>query len=638
MATNLRTLLPLLLLAFLSLSALCTISQAKEDPQLRECRRECSQKPRQQREQCEERCWEKHQQRGREQERERERELVDNPKGEAEKRYGQCREQCEETQHGEAQHKQCVEHCQQRYEQEIRERGQEQGRERGQGKEVDPQERVRQCRKECREEHGERQGRQQCEQRCEEREQRRERGGGRDDLILNPRREEQEEEEEEREERGGENPYVFKQEDFKHKLETEHGNIRVLKNFAKQSKLLLGIANYRLAVVELNPRTFLLPNHWDADDVCYVVKGRGTVTVLKKEEKESHEIRQGDIMKVDAGSVVYVINSDSREKLIIVKLINPVSTPGKFEAFFGAGGENPESFYRAFSDEVLEAAFNTQRDKIERIFGKQRRGPIVRASEEQIRAMTRRSSEGGHLWPFGEGGRYGESKGTFNLLNKRPTFSNQHGELYEADSNDWRQLGDLDVKVSLANITSGSMLAPFYNSRATKIAVVVQGQGRVEIICPHLAKESETRTRRSRERYEEEEEDELNRPGQQGQRYRTIRANLSPGTVFVVPAGHPNVEIASRDENLQIMCFETRAEKNQRIFLAGRNNLLRKMEREAKELAFDTSARKVDELFDSQREEAFVPGPESRRSQHGSGGRGHGREFIESVVEAVAGM
>lgn len=68
--------------------------------------------------------------------------------------------------------------------------------------------------------------------------------------------------------------------------------------------------------------------------------------------------------------------------------------------------------------------------------------------------MTRQSSEGGHLWPFGEGGRTGKSKGTYNLLDKRPTYSNQYGELYEADSNDWRQLGDLDVKVSLANISS----------------------------------------------------------------------------------------------------------------------------------------------------------------------------------------
>lgn len=53
--------------------------------------------------------------------------------------------------------------------------------------------------------------------------------------------------------------------------------------------------------------------------------------MLKKEEKQSNQIRQGDIMKLDAGSVVYVINSDSREKLIVAKLINPVFTPGKFE-------------------------------------------------------------------------------------------------------------------------------------------------------------------------------------------------------------------------------------------------------------------------------------------------------------------
>jgi hypothetical protein len=55
--------------------------------------------------------------------------------------------------------------------------------------------------------------------------------------------------------------------------------------------------------------------------------------MLKKEEKQSYQIRQGDIMKIDAGSIVYVINSDSREKLIIAKIINTVSTPGKFEVY-----------------------------------------------------------------------------------------------------------------------------------------------------------------------------------------------------------------------------------------------------------------------------------------------------------------
>jgi Cupin len=117
------------------------------------------------------------------------------------------------------------------------------------------------------------------------------------------------------------------------------------------------------------------------------------------------------------------------------------------------------------------------------------------------------------------------------------------------------------------------MTAPAYNSRSTKIAIVVEGQGKVEIICPHLGKESERSSRsRSRERHEveeEEEEEEQGQHSQQGQRYRRIRSNLSQGTVFVIPAGHPTVAIASRNDNLQIMYFGIRAEKNERIFLAG---------------------------------------------------------------------
>jgi hypothetical protein len=66
--------------------------------------------------------------------------------------------------------------------------------------------------------------------------------------------------------------------------------------------------------------------------------------------------------------------------------------------------------------------------------------------------------------------------------------------------------------------------------------------------------------------------------------------------------------------------------------------VLRKMEREAKELAFDTSAREVDELFNSQREQAFLPGPESHHSQRGGGDHGRGSEFIESILEAAVGM
>lgn len=79
---------------------------------------------------------------------------------------------------------------------------------------------------------------------------------------------------------------------------------------------------------------------------------------------------------------------------------------------------------------------------------------IVKASEEQIRALSQHQ-EGG-VWPFGE------SRGTTNLFQKRPEHSNQYGEVREVTANDYRQLEDLDVTVSFANITKvGLLISPF---------------------------------------------------------------------------------------------------------------------------------------------------------------------------------
>ncbi|MCC5675491.1 hypothetical protein JNE43_11895, partial [Kocuria rhizophila] len=102
------------------------------------------------------------------------------------------------------------------------------------------------------------------------------------------------------------------------------------------------------------------------------------------------------------------------------------------------------------------------------------------------------------------------------------------------------------------------------------------------------------------------------------------RGDLKPGTVFVVPPGHPFAVVASgrrsegsrifrRGQNLEIMCFETNHEGNERYPLAGRGNVLGRLEEEALELAFGTSAKEVKEVFRSQDEEEFFPGPEQRR-------------------------
>nr|AAK28402.1 7S globulin [Elaeis guineensis] len=533
-------------------------------------------------------------------------------------RLERCKQECRESRQGERQERRCVSQCEERYERERREQEERKGQGEERGRREEPEKRLEECRRECREQ-AERRERRECEKRCEE-EYKEHRGRSKD---------KEEGEEGRGEKRRESDPYFFDEESFLHRVRTEHGHVRVLRNFLEKSKLLLGVANYRVAILETNPNTFVLPSHWDAEALLFVARGHGHITLQCQDNKATHELRRGDIMRVRAGTIVSFANRGvGNEKLVIVILLHPVATPGMFEAFVGAGGQNPESFYRSFSKRVLSAAFNTREDKLERLFQKQNKGAIIQASQEQIKEMSRGSE--GRSWPFGE------SRRPFNLFHKRPAHSNRHGELREADSDDYPELRDLNIHVSYANISKGSMIAPNYNTEATKISVVVGGNGDVQIVCPHISRQQEE-GRRGREeeegrgRQEGREEEEEEEQQQRGQHYRRVESKVSCGTTFIVPAGHPSVSVSSRNENLEVLCFEINAKNNQRTWLAGRNNVLKQMDRVTKELAFDLPEREVDEVLNAPREEVFMAGPEERGRERE---RGEGRDGpLESILE-----
>ncbi|KAF2940539.1 63 kDa globulin-like protein [Oryza sativa Japonica Group] len=506
-----------------------------------------------------------------------------------------------------------------------------------------------------------------CVQECKDQQQqqqerRREHGGHDDDRRDRDRRGEgsSEEEDEGRERGSRRRPYVFGRRSFRQVVRSDQGSVRLLPPFHQASSLLRGIKNYRVAVLEANPRSFVMPTHTDAHCICYVAQGEGVVAIIENGEKWSYAIRQGDVFVAPAGTINYLANTDGRRKLIVTKILHTISVPGQIQFFFAPGGRNPESFLSSFSKGVQRAAFKISEEKLEKLLGKQDKGVIIRASEEQVRELRRHASEGGHgphwpLPPFGE-----SSRGPFNILEQRPRFANRHGRLYEADARSFHDLAEHDIRVAVVNITAGSMNAPFYNTRSVKVAYVLDGEGEAEIVCPHLSRggrggESEERRReRGKGKWrEEEEEEEEQQKGQEeeeeeqvGQGYETIRARLSRGTVFVVPSGHPIVVTSSRDSTLQIVCFDVHANNNERMYLAGMNSVLKKLDPQAKELAFAASAREVDELLNAQQESAFLAGPEKsgrrgeesededrrRRRSH----RGRGDEAVETLLRMAA--
>lgn len=121
---------------------------------------------------------------------------------------------------------------------------------------------LKQCQHQCRHQRQfDEQQKEECERSCEE-------------YIREKKQREREREGdgiEEKEE--DQNPYLFEDKDFEARVKTEEGRVRVLEKFSKRSKLLRGIENYRVAILEANPHTFIAPAHFDAELVLFVAKG-----------------------------------------------------------------------------------------------------------------------------------------------------------------------------------------------------------------------------------------------------------------------------------------------------------------------------------------------------------------------------
>lgn len=114
------------------------------------------------------------------------------------------------------------------------------------------------------------------------------------------------------------------------------------------------------------------------------------------------------------------------------------------------------------------------------------------------------------------------------------------------------------------------MITPYYNSRATKIAIVTNGEGYFEMACPHLSSSEFGGEGRGHGGSEGRQHGGSRRQGGTSPSYHKVRAQLRRGVVYVVPAGHPAIAVASNNQNLEILCFYVNARNNERFLLAGK--------------------------------------------------------------------
>ncbi|MCE5167141.1 hypothetical protein HAX54_039312, partial [Datura stramonium] len=183
------------------------------------------------------------------------------------------------------------------------------------------------------------------------------------------------------------------------------------------------------------------------------------------------------------------------------------------------------------------------------------------------------------------------------------------GQFFEASPERFEQLRDLDTAVGFMNINQGGMVLPYYNTRSTRLVMVVEGNGRFEMACPHLGSQRQGQGSREGRRGQEEQEQEGN------VHYQKVRGTLNVGDVLVIPASHPITFIATEGSNLRIVGFGINAHNNKKNFLAGKQNIWRNVDREAKELSFSMPGKEIEEIFQRQDQSFFVAGPGQQRER-----------------------
>ncbi|KAH0637167.1 hypothetical protein KY289_037082 [Solanum tuberosum] len=392
------------------------------------------------------------------------------------------------------------------------------------------------------------------------------------------------------------NSYLFESQRFKSPFRASHGDFRILEKFIQRSQLLQGIEKIRVAVLELEPQTFLVPHYCDGEIIFVVVRGQGTISIAEQDDKNSFNLEMGDVFRAPAGSIIYLINRDNKEKFFVYGLAKSSNAPGKLHEYFSAGLKirNPSTEHSAvISWRVLLM------DKLERLFELQKQGIVIKASEEQIRAISEHASQ-----------TKGKTLGPFNLLKEHPLFENKFGQFFEASPERFEQLKNLDISAAFMNINQGGMVLPYYNTRSTSLVMVVEGNARFEMACPHLGRQGRGQRPRGKRREQEQEQEQE----QEGDvHYQKGCGNLKVGDVLVIPAGHPITFIATGGSNLRLVGFGINAQNNKKNFLAGKQNIWRNIDREAKELSFNMAGREVEKIFQKQDESYFVAGPEHRQ-------------------------
>lgn len=419
---------------------------------------------------------------------------------------------------------------------------------------------------------------------------------------------------------------------------------------------------YRLHFITMDPGALFLPVQLHADMVFYVHSGRGKVTSIEEEssEQSSLEVERGDVYNFEQGSILYIQSypNASRQRLRIYAIFtseginaDDPSKP-KVEAY-----SSVSNLVKGFETDVLRLGFGVKPEVVEAIKSAKTPPPIIAYNPEEekgdkkpgwrtediVDALLGLRDPEEFLNKKKKRDKHKKSKSkAFNFYSGKPDVQNCYGWSRTMTSKDLDALHGSSIGMFMVNLTTGSMMGPHWNPKATEIAIVTEGSGIVQTVCPSSSPSGGSsgdhhhghKRRGGPGGRGDEGEDEGGRARWQ---CRNSVFRVKEGDVFVVPRFHPMAQMSFNDDSFVFVGFSTHMGQNHPQFLAGKGSVLQAIGKKVLALALgqrDPTA--VDKLLSAQRESTILPcvscaeelaekaEEERKRREEEGGGKGKG--------------
>ncbi|XP_048572170.1 vicilin-like seed storage protein At2g18540 [Triticum urartu] len=387
---------------------------------------------------------------------------------------------------------------------------------------------------------------------------------------------------------------------------------------------------YRLQFITMDPGALFLPVQLHADAVFYVHSGRGKVTYIQEggSETSSLEVQRGDVYNLEQGSILYIQSypNATRERLRIYAIFtsNAINSDDPSHPTSEAYS-SVSNLLRGFDVKILRQGFGVSAEVVEAIRSAKSPQSIITYNPDQKKEEKSNWTEEIFDALWGDESPLNKKKKkkdkhkkkkdkkddkskseTFNFYSGKPDVKNCFGWSKTMTNKDLQNLRGSNIGMFMVNLTTGSMMGPHWNPKATEIAIVTHGSGIVQVVCPSTASGA------GGDRGHHDEgghgggdhghHDEGGRRvgdhghhdaggrrggdhGQEGVECKNSVFRVKEGDVFVVPRFHPMAQLSFNNGSFVFVGFSTHMGQNNPQFLAGEHSVLQVIGKEIVALA-----------------------------------------------------